>query len=886
MFKKMLSAFSVGALALSLLFAKEAKADQVTGGKPAPEDTIDQGTNTQAVSAVNKAEVDAAKDSLDQKNEQVKEEEAAVKEAEKSVETAKANAELAKEAVKTAEEGTQASSATKEAAREAVANQTEAVKEAEKVAQASQTELDKSQNQANSQAQKTQEAKEALKKADEKVSQAQADLERTQKSQEGSSAEVSANLEQAKADVANSQAAVNKAQEEVNKAEQSDSQRQEKIDQAVSNKAQADSDAEKAKQTLDKASSQEAEAQAKLSQAQANLEAAQATENDSLKPSVSNNKNRLYMTPEYIAALKQLADPNTPQSQISQIEATLTAVNDRAKSYNNYIADPNDSTKMYDTNNIPYEVRRELSQFASELINQLRAQMGTGETLLTPSSLEFADKVSQAYRNDNWNWDLMNRYHHDTWGINRVAREYGLVTTTSEQEQQGLQYYENAYIWRANTAQMSVADMKRDIYFSLVEFMYNGYEWVHAKSISGLNTGSQKNYLGVDFSMESDITVAHFTMVSEDQVKYATKNNFDATPLTASRNSTSSDPQALAQAQAAYDQAKSAHDQAQAEKTAAQDAYDQAVTAVQAAQKQLDEAKQAPMELATAQAALASAKQELEKNQEKLSRAQEALNLASSDQADKAAALSKAQETLSAAQAAQAVARDRLAQEENALAQANQALEQARSKREAAQAAAAQAQTALDQAQKNLANLQDAQTNLEQAQANLAAAEKDLADKTSDLAAKQQTLSELKAAQAQAEKVYNSLAAQLQAQEKQKRDDHYRNILDQTEKRLNGPVQSNPSEEMQTQESGSDPLVKTKEEPIVKGVATRKADASIGLAMSSDPSENHSMQDSVGSAKLPNTGSRLSVWAMMSGILALVSGFALLVWKHKKESKN
>ena len=83
MFKKMLSAFSVGALALSLLFVKEAKADQVTEGRPAPEDTTDQGTNTQAVSAVNKAEVDAAKDSLDQKNEQVKEEETAVKEAEK-----------------------------------------------------------------------------------------------------------------------------------------------------------------------------------------------------------------------------------------------------------------------------------------------------------------------------------------------------------------------------------------------------------------------------------------------------------------------------------------------------------------------------------------------------------------------------------------------------------------------------------------------------------------------------------------------------------------------------------------------------------------------------------------------------------------------------------
>ena len=79
MFKKMLSAFSVGALALSLLFVKEVKADQVAEGRPAPEDATDQGTSAQAVSAVNKAEVDAAKDSLDQKNEQVKEGEAAVK---------------------------------------------------------------------------------------------------------------------------------------------------------------------------------------------------------------------------------------------------------------------------------------------------------------------------------------------------------------------------------------------------------------------------------------------------------------------------------------------------------------------------------------------------------------------------------------------------------------------------------------------------------------------------------------------------------------------------------------------------------------------------------------------------------------------------------------
>ena len=132
------------------------------------------------------------------------------------------------------------------------------------------------------------------------------------------------------------------------------------------------------------------------------------------------------MTPEYIAALKQLADQNTPQSQISQIEATLTAVNDKAKSFNNYVADPNDSKTLIDTNNIPYDVRLEISQFTAELINQIRSQMGTGEVVVTPSALEFADKVAREYKNDNWSWDLMNRYHHDSWGINRVAREYGL----------------------------------------------------------------------------------------------------------------------------------------------------------------------------------------------------------------------------------------------------------------------------------------------------------------------------------------------------------------------------------------------------------------------------------------------------------------------------
>ena len=53
--------------------------------------------------------------------------------------------------------------------------------------------------------------------------------------------------------------------------------------------------------------------------------------------------------------------------------------------------------------------------------------------------------------------------------------------------------------------------------------------------------------------MEGDITMAHFTMVSEDQVKYASKKNFNASPITGKAPTAKVDPQEVAKAQTAYD---------------------------------------------------------------------------------------------------------------------------------------------------------------------------------------------------------------------------------------------------------------------------------------------------------------------------------------------
>lgn len=867
MFKKMLSAFSVSTVVLSLFFAKGAKADQVAEEAAAPEDTAGQELSSQAATTVSQAELDTAKGNLDRAKTATAQGQAEVNEAQAASDAAQAQVDQASQAVKEAEAAGQATEADKAATQAQVTEKTAALKTAEENLAQSQSEVADSQIKVDTQAKTSQAAQEAVKEQETKVSQAQAELDAAQAGQGSTDAESAAKLAKAKEAVEASKKAVDAAQAEVDKAGQSDNERQQKLAQAAAKKSQADDAASTAKQDLDTASAQADKTQAQMAQAKSDLDAAQASANTgSTSTTPSNNKNTFYMTPEYIAALKQLADPNTPASQISQIQQTLIAVNDRAKSYNNYVADPNDSQTLIDTNNIPYDVRRELSQFASDLINQMRAQMGTGETLLTPSSLDFADKVAREYQNDNWSWDLMNRYRHDAWGINRVAREYGLVTTNSDQEQQGIQYYENAYIWKAKFNQMSLADMKERIYFSLVEFMYNGYEWDHAKSISGLNTGSQKNYLGIDFSVDSDITVAHFTMVSEDQVKYASKNNFDTTPLSGSGTVTPSNPQALAQAQAAYDAAKTANDQAQADKTAAQATYEQAQVAVAEAQAALEAAQGEPLAQEAAQAALDTAKQQLAADQAALEEAQATADAANNNLADQATSIASAQAALDAAKAALEEAQETAALEEASLAQAQSELATAQTKRDAAQADLAAAQD-------NLANLENAQDNLAQAQVALAAAEADLAEKTANLDAKNQRLAELKETQGRAQAAYDRLAAQFQAQENNKRDDYYRGILDQTEQNLNGQGSSQPNQTVAAKDPASQSNLVSNEDsqateplqfPTTDQATSSTAHATLQTAF-----------------RLPNTGSTLSIWLTIIGLAPLLTFYFFLHWKHK-----
>lgn len=870
MFKKMLSALSMGAVALSIFFAKGVKADQLVEENSSSEDaTAQNAENHTSTSEVTQGEVEAAKTALDQANQVTVEGQEAETAADQAVAVARNQLQEAQQNIETAESAVQSAPEALKKVQEDIESKEIIVQNAQAELANRQNELGAAQSEAEKQAQSVAASQEKVATAESKVNQAKSDVDAAKTALTISNSDAITNLENAKEKVSASQAAVDKAKQNLEKANQSENDRQKKLAEAATNKSKADDEVVATKQKLDGANARADKAQSELETAAAALNAAKAA-NNSGSIATSNNKNTFYMTPEYISALKQLADPNTPQSQISQIEETLKAVNDKAKSYNNYVADPTDSQTLIDTNNIPYDVRLQLSQFASELINQIRAQMGTGETVVTPSALDFADKVAREYKNDNWSWDLMNRYHHDAWGINRVAREYGLITTSSEQEQQGVQYYENAYIWKANKAQMSLADMKHDIYSSLVEFMYNGYEWLHAKSISGLNTGSQKNYLGVDFSMESDITVAHFTMVSEDQVSSASKNNFNATPIVSNttENTGTADPEKLSQAQAAYDSALVANNEAKANKEEAQSAYDKAQLAATQAQSAFEEASQTPLDVSQAQKDVEDTEKQLAADKDALIQAQEVVNNIDGDRSKKEAELAKAEAELTAAQNNLVQAQDEISKKQKELEKAQSAVAAATEKRDSAQAELSKAQSSLEEAKKNLANLEQAEENLSKAKAALDIAKQEVSKAEAVQAAARKRLVELKAAQAAAQATYDRLSAQLNSQKAQERDDHYRRILDQTEKNLESQAQS------KQQSLDSNNL----NDPQSLSMKDKKSEGEIQILSRRQEHSNVSNK-----YILPNTGMKLSILNQISGIILISASFILFSWKKREE---
>ena len=238
-------------------------------------------------------------------------------------------------------------------------------------------------------------------------------------------------------------------------------------------------------------------------------------------------KNTIKVSPAYVKALKDNFDFSKSEQERDQAEEILKSESAKlALQKNDFVTVGSDEAEVYDLDNLPKEVLIELNYFAFDMINQVRRQMGTKELVLAESSIDFASKLSvkmQKADRSIWDW-------HYVKGINEVAREYGLPTSSKEDEEKkyGGQYYENGAGTNHRLKEVTKAELKRTIYDAILEFMYNGYEYLHAQSIAGLNWGepNKTKYFGLSIFLLKDGTQMSFITVSDDFITKLTKNNF------------------------------------------------------------------------------------------------------------------------------------------------------------------------------------------------------------------------------------------------------------------------------------------------------------------------------------------------------------------------
>lgn len=367
-----------------------------------------------------------------------------------------------------------------------------------------------------------------LNKAKEETTKAKTDLQKAKEVLAGTNQEkVVKALEEAKKQVELDKADLEAKAKALEEAKKQDKVRQDRINTLTTTKEQATKDYNKASSDLEAKAKELEVAKTKLALATKELEVAKNN---------AEGINRIVLSEEYVKALKDSFDYNLAEIDRKKAKETLKRVNAELLKQNKYVKNNNDNnTTRYDIENLPESIRTELSLFASDLINQIREQFKLPKVKVTPSAIDFAKIVGDGYTADNWDA----QEGHDARAVNQGAKEFGLLTSSKEEEAQHQQYYENLYSHSIGSKTGTYNYLKKAIYDGIVEFMLNGYEWLHAQSIAGINWGQpDEEYFGLDFSISNGWTNIHYIKVPADYVKQATKTNFNITEINNPNDST------------------------------------------------------------------------------------------------------------------------------------------------------------------------------------------------------------------------------------------------------------------------------------------------------------------------------------------------------------
>ncbi|MGQ7320879.1 SEC10/PgrA surface exclusion domain-containing protein [Streptococcus suis] len=732
-----------------------------------PETVVENSAQSiDATTVPTKGEVEQAKSELDAANSAVATQEAVVEKQQHAVNTEAVAVTTAKE------ELTSAKSIAENATDENIAAASQAVTEAEAKVTETEQAIVNAQNVVSEQeaAIATQEAvvssaQENVTSKQAEVTSAQGVVDSAQASLDGTGAsKVIAAQETAQNNVTTAETAVSAAQDELASALETDTARAISIIEKERAVTSAQEAATTAETTLEAAQSTAANTQATLDSATSALATAKA-DYDSI--------NTIFVSDEYVEALKNYELGLKGQYDRSAAIAELKALNASLRAANTYKSNANDKlVTISDVNNLSEATITELSLFASDLMNQVRAKFGTAPTTVTTSSVAVADMVTDIYVSDNYGWTSIVEGSHNDNALDTTGDRFNVAVG------------ENLNTWSRTTASTTLDHLKSLIYQSMVEFLYNGREWLHARSIAGVDdVGVTTSYIGVDISSVAGATSVHVNDVDSNAL--FTGNTFNTTAI-ANPEDSATIRSTYEQAQSAYNTALATNQEAQNALATAKDTNAAAQTALATAQAELPKvlatAEQAPaarIKLVTAQATLAT-------TQETLQFANEAVaNLNASIQ-EKQATLAAAKAVLAEKEAALATAKSELATEVATLNNLKNQVASSKATITTLENELVTAKQLLATAKTTLANLQNAPALLAAAQSKYDQANASLTSKVEVLNKELALLADLKATQTISEEnytallnAYNAYLEEVAAKElKERLDAEYKAIID------------------------------------------------------------------------------------------------------------
>lgn len=797
---------------------------------------------------VTREQVDEAKDKLDKSTQAVDNAQAKKDQAQSEVDKVQSEVDQAQsEADKAQAIKDKATPRNIEKQKQEVTDAEAAKYKAEKQEKNTKNDLDKAEQVAQDQEKVVKKSEDNVASAEKEVKDAQTSVDNAQAILDGTGqAEVIAEKENAEWEQKQAQNKVQEKSDELLQAKSHDDQLQQKIVEVQKQVENSHSLVLTTNIALDKASETANQTQLALNKVQSEFSDAEAK---------YNSINTLQISDSYVEALKSYV--NNPYSILEQealwdkhnaeYQRKLEQVNQENVELNQFKSNKKDQQISVDPNNLTKEQQMELAFFASDLLNQVRQRFGTNKTVVSKGMLDVAKKVTDGYVSDNWKFGA----DHDKKVINDVAREYGLPSSKNNSSQ----YLENMYGVNSGDEIHTMDDAKHFIYKSIVKFLFNGLEWQHAESITGLSQTSSgnKDYFGFSLSKREGVTSSHWLTVADTKVS-GTK--LDKTEFS-NPNSAEALTRAYKTAVVSLGLAQKNNLDAQTDLRKAQTEYDTALSAEEQVKEEFSRLKATQLQTPTAQRDFEKAQDTLANANKRLENAKKALDALTADVKIKQQNLEKAKQELADKQTNLTNAKNNLATENAKLEELQSLIKIAEKNLTLSKKKVAQVTKTLENAKADLENLLNAEPNLVKAKKILTQRETTLDQEVTALKEVQANLDKLLQEQKINQEAYDKLFALYSEQVEAKR------------------LADLEAQKQAILTAGETPLeVYDETGKLVSYVAQTKA-VDTQLPVSYNYSWNKKQETS-----LPNTGtaaSMLPTWGIILGLLSLAG-----LRKHKK----